>query len=223
VTRPSTVDAVLREYRAQVLRWNRQMSLVSRKDPEAAFDRLLVQCREGLALLVREGLVAGGSAYFDLGSGAGLPGVVWHLLMADRGLEPRTCLVEPREKRAWFLDRLRGLAGMPDFRVAASRWGEADLPAPGAGEILVSLKALKLTDPAVLAGLPGTAAPGRVTIARYYPPAEPWTPALAADLGIFPAGSEVAGRGHAWRATGARIFPGGDFSLVISTYEAASS
>lgn len=220
------VDALLRSYRAEVLRWNRQISLVSRQDSEDVLDRLLGQCREGLALLMREEPPVAGTAYFDLGSGGGLPGVVWHLLLAERGLAPRTCLVEPREKRAWFLDRLRGLPSMPDFRVSAHRWGEEDPRneqnerAPG---VLVSLKALKLTDPVILEGLPLGAAAGRLTIARYYPPGEPWTDELARDLQIFEPGTEVAGGGVPWRSTSAGVLAGGDFSLVVSTYEAHSS
>lgn len=223
MTRPTTVDAVLREYRAQVLRWNRQISLISRKDPEGTLDRLLLQSREGLTLLVREGLVPPGIAFFDLGSGGGLPGVVWHLLMNERGLAPRTCLVEPREKRAWFLDRLRGLAGMPDFKVAPVRWGEADLEGFAPADVIISLKALNLSDPEILGGLTGSRVWGRIVIARYYPPAEPWTSDLAARLGIPAAGSEVASRGRPWLAEGARVLSGGDFSLVVSTYEAPSS
>jgi len=63
----------------------------------------------------------------------------------------------------------------------------------------------------------------RLTIARYYPPGEPWTDEMAQDLQISAPGTEVAGGGVQWRATGARALVGGDFSLVVSTFEAPSS
>jgi hypothetical protein len=226
VTRPRPADVLLKEYRTQVLRWNRQISLVSRRDSAAILDRLLLQCREGLALLLRDWAPPPGLVYYDLGSGGGLPGVVWHLLLAERGVAPRTCLVEPREKRAWFLDRLRSLPAMPDFRVAAMRWGETgpgDTVAEAGDEILISLKALKLTDPAVVGGLPAGPSPRRLVIARYYPPGEPMTPGLTAELEISEPGTEIAGGGVGWLAEGARVLTGGDFSLVVSTYGTSSS
>ena len=228
----SRADALLREYRREVLRWNNQVSLVSRKDPEKTFDRLMVQCREGLGVLLAAdpvGLIgAPDIRYFDLGSGGGLPGVVWHVMMVQRGVAPRTTLVEPREKRAWFLDRLRGLEGMPDYAVLQTRWGaERTSPAPGPGAVtLISLKALRLTDREILEGLAEPEAGVRLVIARYYPPGEAFTPDLAKELEISrettSEGVEVAGVGVSWVPTGASILPGMDFSLLISAYKAAS-
>jgi hypothetical protein len=223
MTRPGNLETALREYRNQVLRWNRQISLVSRQDPEATLDRLVIQCRDGFALLAGEVALESGVAYYDLGSGGGLPGVIWHLLLVERGLDPRTCLVEPREKRAWFLDRLRSVPGMPGFRVAEGRWGETEIAGTGATQILISLKALKLTDPVVVEGLPAETRRRSLIIARYYPPGEPWTPELATDLQISEPGTEVAGGGVRWRAVGTRVLAGDDFSLLLSAYEAPSS
>lgn len=223
MTGPANVDAVLREYRAQVLRWNRQISLVSRQDTEQILDRLLVQCRDGAQAVLDLGLEPGSLAYFDLGSGGGIPGVVWHLMMEAEGRAPRTCLVEPREKRAWFLERMRGLDGMPDYSVSAARWGENQAEVLKASTVLVSLKALKLSDTEILAGLPQVDGGRQLVIARYYPPGEVWGPDLAEDLQIPDAGSDVAGGGVGWRSHGGRVLPGEDFSLVISAYGGPSS
>jgi len=230
---PTAADAVLREFRAQVLRWNRQISLVSRKDTAATLDRLLVQCREGLDIFLAAdpcGLTtAANREYFDLGSGGGLPGIVWHVLLNERGVAAHSVLVEPREKRAWFLERLRGLAGMPDFGVSADRWGDHVVgPAPGPETVtLISLKALKLTDPEVLAALPEQGGRSGLVIARYCPPGEALTAELASELeinpGLSPGGADVAVVGAPWVSAGAEILAGADFSLLISCYKAASS
>ena len=219
MTAPRPIEETLRDYRDHVLRWNRQISLITRRDPEEIMNRLLVQCREGLEAVLGQGLDRGPVAYFDLGSGGGIPGIVWHVGLHERGLDPRTCLVEPREKRAWFLDRLRGILGMPNFTVSEARWGDDELDVLEEPTALISLKALKLTDTEIMAGLPRVDGCRRLLVARYYPPGEPWTPELASDLEIFDPGSEVAGGGVVWCSAGGRILPGADFSLVISEYK----
>jgi len=89
--------SALAPYIAQVLEWNRSLSLVSRKDPAGACERLLLESVElDQVLGVGQcGRVA------DVGSGAGFPGLVWALLY------PRVhfLLIERREKRALFLER----------------------------------------------------------------------------------------------------------------------
>lgn len=226
-------EALLRDFRGEVLRWNKQVSLVSRKEPAKIFDRLMAQCRMGLDVLLAanpEGLVeAPRREYYDLGSGGGLPGIVWHVLLSERSLVTDTVLVEPREKRAWFLERLRSLADMPEFEVSASRWGDESLiadPEPGT-VTLISLKALKLTDPEILAGLPDPEKRAGLVIARYYPPGEPFTPALASELEIPEPGrlsdGDDPGAGALWVPTRSENLFGVDFSLLISCYKAASS
>jgi len=218
VTEPRPAELTIEEYRDQVLRWNRQISLITRKDPGEILDRLLAQCHEGLEAVLGLGLGDGPVAYFDLGSGGGIPGVVWLVGLKDRGLAPQACLVEPREKRAWFLDRLRGIVGMPNYTVSEARWGDDELDPLQSPVALISLKALKLTDTEILAGLPQVDGCGRLVIARYYPPGEPWTPELASELHISASGSVLAGGGVDWFSRGGRVLSGTDLSLVISEY-----
>jgi hypothetical protein len=218
VIEPRPIETILKDYRGLVLRWNQQINLVTRKDPDKILDRLLVQCREGFEAVMSLGLESGPVAYFDLGSGGGIPGIVWHACLQDRGLAPQTCLVEPREKRAWFLDRLRGIVGLPNFTISEARWGDDDLDTLVAPVGLISLKALKLTDTDILNGLPRVDGCRRLILVRYYPPGERWTDDLAADLHISAPGSEVAGVGVEWRSLGGSVLPGADFSLAISEY-----
>lgn len=97
-----SAPATLARYLAEVLEWNPVLSLISRKDPIAACERLLFESIE-LGQLVD---VATARRIADVGSGAGFPGMVWALLFPDLDVT----LVERREKRALFLERTaRGL------------------------------------------------------------------------------------------------------------------
>jgi hypothetical protein len=237
--KPDRTERFLEEYRQLVLRWNSQINLISRQDTATRLDALINQCRSAWSLLVTHPSSgwpqAAGLWYFDLGSGNGLPGVVWHSRMAAAHWPVKTLLVEPRGKRAWFLERVARLAGPEPVAVATGRWGEipADVPAldPGPSHVLISLKALRLPDSAVLAGLvpflkPGPGGDISLKIARFHPPAQSWTPELAQQLDIPPAGGR--------RQVGSRLFVarGGEIlapatlreaSLVVSTYLISAS
>lgn len=234
------LENTIQEYQQQVLRWNRQINLVSRKDPLGNLAGLVRQCREAWAGLSEspDFPTAGHLWYFDLGSGGGLPGFVWHALAVDAGLEIATWLVEPREKRAWFLDRLNGLLKDNPTIVLDARWGDISDFGPN-GEnstpstVLISLKALHLTDSQVLRGLvpaldgiPAKPAPVKVIIARFYPPEQAWTAVLAKDLEIPTAGGVSTHGDRVFEGQGGTIlppnFPAGA-SLVISEYSLKSS
>ena len=100
-------------------------------------------------------------------------------------------------------------------------------PEPLPSHILISLKALRLTDAVVLAGLAPFLASRQerdiaLTIARFYPPEQEWTADLAKDLDIPAAGQESRGRIQAVpgsRGPG-RLPPATprEASLVISEY-----
>lgn len=183
-------------YRAELLRWSRQINLLSRRDPGATADALIAQCVDAFAMWWEASgarLASGGALrMFDLGSGGGLPAYVWLSLLAERGVAVSAVLVEPRAKRAWFLERLRQLPGAPTYAVAAGRWGEVAVPPGGAPDapILFTLKALRLTESAVLAGLgafPGGVppAPGcNIELVRFRPAARDSSARLARELGI---------------------------------------
>jgi hypothetical protein len=168
--------------RDEILRWNPVMNLVSRQETPALLDRLLAQCSAGFGLVFEAvadlGVPVTTLGYADVGSGNGLPGLLWAAGMANAGGRGPAWLVEPRARRAWFLDRMTRHTVFPGVAVVAGRWGE---PLPGSSipvDMLVSLKALRLTEPEVLAGLEqgftgstGTPKrPQRVVIVRFLGP-----------------------------------------------------
>ena len=230
--RDPILDQLLEEYRRQVLRWNRQINLISRQESPDRLEGLIQQCREAwdhLASSEEAGWpAASGLWYFDLGSGAGLPGFVWHAQAARAGQKIRTWLVEPREKRAWFLDRLNHLEKTEPMTVVAGRWGEVEIETPASesppSHILISLKALHLTDTEVLDGLapwlPGQAE-SSLLLARFYPPEQRWSQELEEELEILPSGAERTRGGRVFRSKGGRVLAPGSSrgaSLVLVEY-----
>jgi hypothetical protein len=212
-------NAAMGQFQQEVVRWNRQINLVSRKGTLARVAELIGQCRDAWMELNSaefSGWDAADSVwYFDLGSGGGLPGYVWHQLLSARFDNLKTWLVEPREKRAWFLERLNKITPERPLQVWNARWcetpsagglGSSDLGSSDLGpsglapaRVLISMKALRLSDPVVLAGLEAALgeaalpAGGVVAIARFYPPQQKWTSGLAEELEIATAAVVVGG------------------------------
>jgi len=200
------IDAAMGRYQQELVRWNRQINLVSRKGTLSLVATLIRQCRDAFSVL-REDELADSKTdmpfwYFDLGSGGGLPGYVWHHELSLSFGRLRTWLVEPREKRAWFLGRLNRIAPESPICVLEGLWGEtavqvAELDNPGT--ILVSLKALRLSDEDVLSGLAAVVGPlgplggCLVVIARFYPPGQNWDEALWAELSPLSGAAQLGG------------------------------
>ena len=87
---------LLTSFLSDVLEWNPTLGLVSKREPVAACERLVLESFElARVLKLTRGRIA------DDGSGAGFPGVVWALSLPD--LE--VTMIERREKRALFLER----------------------------------------------------------------------------------------------------------------------
>jgi 16S rRNA G527 N7-methylase RsmG len=230
----AALENTLQHYQQQVLRWNSHINLVSRQDSAETLADLVDQCRDAWDGLMEARCLGTADPlwYFDLGSGGGLPGFVWHAQAEAANLPIRTWLVEPREKRAWFLKRLNNLLGENPVTVLAGRWGEIDDFELQSSEItpsvaLISLKALHLTDSEVLAGLApvltNSVLQGQVTvlIARFYPPEQAWTAVLAEDLDIPSAGDTPVFAHLNFEGRGGTILPPESpegASLVLSEY-----
>ncbi len=106
---PAICDRLLR-YRDELARWNRVHNLSGVRDPERM---VAVHLLDSLALLP----LVRGKRLADIGSGAGLPGLP--LALADPELE--VVLVEPRAKRALFLDHVVRTLAIDNVKVERSR------------------------------------------------------------------------------------------------------
>lgn len=219
VGRPLAADTtqVLGTYRAELLRWNRQINLVSRRDSEAVAEGLIRQCvgafdrwweASGAELVGPTATLR----MFDLGSGGGLPAFVWLELLKERGVKARATLVEPREKRAWFLEHIGRLPGAPGYDVLTARWGEAAVAAiTDETAILFTLKALRLSESAILGGLAVAAgapppSPGvGIDIVRFQPTTGVTAAGLAASLETPPAGARHGAGFWNFESRGSRL------------------
>ena len=217
-----TVDERLAILKAEILRWNEQINLVSRAQARRVVDDQVAQCRRGWTLLAADLATTPGSAeaeFFDIGAGAGLPGLVWAAERIARN-DRRVRLVEPREKRAWFLKRTARLMGLDTVAVEARRWGEGLSGVAGiAGRTAcLSMKALRIDDAEVLgglAGIPGGDGLEWVTIVRFLPPST----FQGEEPGAWLAG-DVGATGRSWARGAVRVVGDEEPSLLLVDYVA---
>ena len=108
----------LHAYMALLIRWNARINLVADADPEALWQRHVVDSLQMLALLPNaEGPLV------DMGSGAGFPGMV---LAAASGRE--THLVESDKRKCAFLQEVARLLALPKVTVHPLRIEAVRLP-----------------------------------------------------------------------------------------------
>lgn len=96
-----------------LVQWNRHVDLVSPGSIEQVVERHFL---DSLLLLVMARLTVGWRVA-DIGSGAGFPGLVWAAVRPDL----QVTLVEPRRKRAGFLERVLLETGTGNVVVVARR------------------------------------------------------------------------------------------------------
>jgi len=106
----SRVDALV-PYAALLARVGVERGLLGPREAPRLWDRHLLNCAA-----VADALPAAGPV-IDVGSGAGLPGVVWGLLRSDLEF----VLVEPLLRRAAFLEEVIGTLGMTNVTVRRAR------------------------------------------------------------------------------------------------------
>ncbi|MFN3285452.1 MAG: 16S rRNA (guanine(527)-N(7))-methyltransferase RsmG [bacterium] len=109
--------ALLRRYLDLLVHWNRRLDLVA---PAAPDELLRAHVLDSLLLLATIRPPEGG-AVADVGSGAGLPGVVWAVARPDLWV----LLLEPRRKRAAFLERVALELKLANVQVEPVRAEEA--------------------------------------------------------------------------------------------------
>jgi 16S rRNA (guanine527-N7)-methyltransferase len=111
-------DARLAAYRDLLLRWTATINLVSARTAAEIESRHIADSLQLLPLLPGQGAIA------DLGSGAGLPGIVLAAALPDREVH----LIESDRRKAAFLVEAAGRLGLPKAKVHPVRIEQATLP-----------------------------------------------------------------------------------------------
>ena len=89
-----TIEKLLR-YTGLTMTWNPRVNLTGAKDPSTFVEHQVLDCAQAYFALPSS------QVFVDLGSGSGLPGIVWAILNPDQ----RIILVEILKKRSAFLNR----------------------------------------------------------------------------------------------------------------------
>lgn len=110
--------ARLAAYRDLLLRWNTRINLISAETVNEIDLRHISDCAQLQPLLPQDGPIA------DLGSGAGLPGLVLAIIQPEREIH----LVESDKRKAAFLVEATAQLKLPMVRVHACRAENAKLP-----------------------------------------------------------------------------------------------
>jgi 16S rRNA (guanine527-N7)-methyltransferase len=124
-----------------------ERGLIGPREAPRLWDRHVFNC------LALASLVTPGATVVDLGSGAGLPGLVLAIGRPDLALT----LVEPLQRRTTFLDEVIGELGLENVRVVRGR--AEDLHGGGRFDV-VTARALAPLDRLVGWGMPLVAAAG---------------------------------------------------------------
>ena len=101
-------------YLGLLIEWTKKIDLVAEADTEVLLERHLI---DSLAAGILVAALVDCGPILDVGSGAGLPGVVFALMQPDRPLY----LLEPREKRSIFLAEIKRRLALPNAVVIRSR------------------------------------------------------------------------------------------------------
>ena len=110
--------ARLAAYRDLLLRWNTRINLISAETANEIDLRHIADCAQLQPLLPQDGPIA------DLGSGAGLPGLVLAILEPEREIH----LVESDKRKAAFLVEASAQLKLPLVRVHVCRAENAKIP-----------------------------------------------------------------------------------------------
>ena len=114
-TIPALAHTPLELYLRELLQWNDELGLVSKRDPLAACTRLVVESAE-LGDIAARALATGERRVADVGSGGGFPGVIFRLVYPEWNL----VLIERREKKAAFLERVVQRLSLAKIEVIAA-------------------------------------------------------------------------------------------------------
>ena len=90
----------LTEYHEFLLKYNQKMSLISKKSEEIAVKRHYEDCAQLIKYLDKTDKIV-----LDVGTGAGLPGIILDIIKNDYDLSFSTHLVEKSPKKSEFLNK----------------------------------------------------------------------------------------------------------------------
>jgi 16S rRNA (guanine527-N7)-methyltransferase len=107
---PRETDELLNRYVALLLDENQRQNLIGKATEQAVWERHIADSAQLVDLVPK------GSRWADIGSGAGLPGMVVAILSGD----PVT-LIEPRRLRAQFLSATAAALGLANVTVVAAK------------------------------------------------------------------------------------------------------
>ena len=118
------------ELRAQLLayldllhKWNQAYNLSAVRDPQQMVHQHLLDCLAALPPLDRH-LQGKDARILDVGSGAGLPGVVWAMMRPQWSL----CCVDAVAKKASFVRQVAAELGLRNLRAEHARVEQLQLP-----------------------------------------------------------------------------------------------
>jgi 16S rRNA (guanine(527)-N(7))-methyltransferase RsmG len=118
----SRENSKLDKYVRLLLKWNKRIALVSRKSTRETLNRLIADTSEAVDLLP-----ADYSTIVDIGSGNGLPG----LLFAIHRPQTALVLIERSQKKSLFLEEAVRQLDLENVRIINRAFEEADIPAGG--------------------------------------------------------------------------------------------
>jgi 16S rRNA (guanine527-N7)-methyltransferase len=118
--------AKIARYCGELVEWNRRYALLSRHDVENVLRKHVAVCL-GSALLVTPNEA---EKWVDVGTGAGLPGVVLKIMSPD---QPMT-LIDGSHKKCIFLEHIRQVLGFRGVTILAKRVETLVIRGEGVGE-----------------------------------------------------------------------------------------
>lgn len=121
VPRETSVQKMLKAYRKLLLKWNKRIPLVSRKNPEEAFDRLCTQSVEA-----EKNLPYNIQSLIDIGSGGGLPGIPLAILRPEMQVK----LIERSKNKCLFLRAAAIHLELDNLEIINESWNPDHLDQP---------------------------------------------------------------------------------------------
>lgn len=101
------------EYLSLLMEWNRKINIFSKLDTKRLASRHIMESIAPLAMIT----IRTGESLFDIGTGAGFPGIPLKIIRPDLHLT----MVESRRKKNLFLNKVTGLLQLENTRILHER------------------------------------------------------------------------------------------------------